>query len=202
MLDKRLFAGQLLYIMTNYRRRRNPPRKPGKQFNINERVKAEQIRLIDEEGNMIGIMSMDEARAISDERELDIIEINPKAEPPICKLMSFSKFKYLQSKSESKIVGNVKPTKTLRVSVRVSDNDLAVRARKADAFLQKGMKVKLQVKMTGREKAHPEVAEEGIYKFIEMVSEPFDYETEPKQTGDSYFATLKPGKKSKEAPVA
>lgn len=181
--------------MTNYRRRRTPQRNNHKRYFVNERIRANEVRLIDEEGNMLGIMSLQEAINMADEKELDVIEINPKAQPVICKLMSFSKFKYLQSKNDTS-KNNKKQIKTLRVSVRVSPHDLLVRARKAEGFMEKGMKVKLQVQMRGREKAHPEVAEETIHKFIEMIEAPFEYENEPKRMGDSYYSTIKPGKKS------
>jgi translation initiation factor IF-3 len=181
--------------MTNYRRKRTPQKDTAKKFNINTQITALEVRLLDSEGAMIGIMSRKEALDLAQERELDLIEINPKSNPPVVRLMDYYKFKYQQSKSDAAKKVKKEETKTIRVSVRVSINDLNVRAKKINEFLEKGCKVKMQVQMKGREKAHPEVAEETMRTFIEMINpELYAFESEAKLLGDSSFATIKPKK--------
>lgn len=180
--------------MTNYRRRRAKPKDTSKKFRINKQIRANEVRLLDPEGSMLGIFSVKEALAMAIEQELDLIEINPKSQPPVCRIMDYNKFKYQQAKSNQANKQKKNEMKTLRVSVRVSLNDLGVRARKAEGFLEKGMKVKLQVQMRGREKAHPEVAVDTMKNFIEMIETEYAFESEPKLIGDSSFAVIKPKK--------
>lgn len=180
--------------MTNYRRRKPKPREVTRKFVTNDKISASEVRLIGEDGDFIAIMSMEEARALAEEQDKDLVEINPKAEPPVIKLIEFSKFKYQQEKSEKKVVKPIDDVKVLRVSVRISPHDLLVQAKKADEFLRKGNKVKLQVQLKGREKAHPELAEEVIQTFIGQVTEVYTFESPAKLVGDSAFAVLKPKK--------
>lgn len=184
--------------MANYnRRKRVKPKEEKKRFNINDKIKADEIRLISEDGEMIGVMTLQEAIDKADEDNLDLIEINPKANPPIIKLMSYSKFKYIQDKAEKNKVKTNNETKTLRVSVRISVHDLKVQAKKADQFLSKGNKVKLQVQMKGREKAHPEIARETMDQFLSLIESDYIAENDPKQVGDSCYSLLKPTNQGK-----
>lgn len=177
--------------MTNYRRKKRPQRVIQKRFTINERLAGEKFRIIDEEGNMLGVFSREEAFALSDKEEKDLIEVNPKAEPPVIKLMPFAKFKYNMSKSGNDKIKPVKDLKIVRVSVRVSDNDLLIAAKKCVKFLEKGLKVKLQAQMRGREKAYPDVARDVIEKLISLIEIDYNYENTPELGGDSYHATIK-----------
>jgi translation initiation factor IF-3 len=183
--------------MRNFRKKNRrpwPPVDDSKEFRVNEQIQAESVRIIDgEEGKMLGVMTIKEALAFAFEKEMDLVEINPKAEPPVCKLIEWTKFKYQQEKSEHKT--KAKEDKTIRLSVRVADNILEVRGKQAEGFLSKGHKVKLQIQMRGREKAYPEVAKETLDKFITYINvESYNMEAESKQTGDSFFAFLKPKK--------
>lgn len=178
--------------MTNYRRKRTQPKEVAKQYRVNKEIPPSQVRVLDEENQMLGIMQLNEAIELAIEKNCDVVEINPKSEPPVVKIIDYNKFSYQQSKSKPKSTSNKNETKTLRVSVRVSINDLQVRGKKADEFLEKGMKVKLQVQMRGREKSHPEVAEETIKTFLSLITFEYIFEAEPKLFGDSSFATIKP----------
>lgn len=178
--------------MTNYRRKRRPQKDEGQKFTLNEDIKAEQIRLINDAGEFLGIMPLTEALKLAEEKEEDLIEINPKAEPPVVKITDYNKFKYQQSKAEAGLKKKVEKIKTVRVSVRIGPHDLQVQAKKVEEFLGKNYKVKLQVQMKRREKAFPEVAEEVIHQFVNLIQSPFSYLQEPKQISDSYFATIQP----------
>ncbi len=180
--------------MTNYRRKKPPAKNLGKRNLVNNQITAPEIRIIDEEGNMVGVYDIVSALKMAEARELDLVEINPKAQPPVVKLIEFSKFKYQLDKSEKNKPKAADDIKTLRVSVRISVHDLQVQARKADEFLGKGIKVKLQVQMKGREKQHPEVASETMQTFLQLITSPHSFETEPKLVGDSSSCTIKPEK--------
>jgi len=176
--------------MTNYRRRKRPPRPKAPGYITNERIYATTVRVIDEEGAMIAIMTKEEAIEKAYDEDKDLVLINPKAEPPVVKIIDLSKFKYQQQKAGE---GKVKKeaSKTLLVSVTISDNDLKVRANKAIELMKKDVKVKLQVKMRGREKAHPEVAEEVIKKLLTFIDFEYVIQVPPTLEGDSYTAQIK-----------
>lgn len=182
--------------MRNFRKKNRRPQVQDndKEFRVNREITSSEVRIIDaEDGKMLGVMKLQEALDYAESRELDLVEINPKAEPPVCKLIEWTKFKYQQEKTEHK--QKPKEDKTVRLSVRVADNILDVRGKQVVGFLEKGHKVKLQIQMRGREKAYPEVAKEVLEKFITYVDpEKYILENEYKQTGDSYFAFLKPKK--------
>jgi translation initiation factor IF-3 len=176
--------------MANYRKKPKVIRKEVFQiFNINRDIKADKVRLIDEEGGMIGVMEFTEALALAESKLMDLVEINPKAVPPVVKLIDYNKFKYQIEKTTHK--QKAKEEKTIRVSVRVSENDMNVRARQADGFLKDGHRVKLQVQMRGREKAYPEVAKEVLDMFVSKITVGFTMDLDSKQAGDSWFAFLK-----------
>lgn len=177
--------------MTNYKRKKRTLKPPDKVYLINNKIPYPTVRMVDEEGEMIGIYPLKEGIEIAKEQEKDLILINPKAEPPIVKVIELSKFKYQNQKFESAAKSKASETKILLVSVRISDNDLIVRAKKAETILADGMKVKLQVKMRGREKAHPEVAEEMIKKFMTFIKHEYVVESLILLEGDSYTVVLK-----------
>ena len=181
--------------MTNYRRKKGKPKVISKSYFINERIPFDSMRLIDDANGMIGIVSKQEALVMADEQDKDVILINPKSEPPIAKLIEYSKFKYLMDKAEKSRVKGGDEIKTLIVSVRIAIHDLKVQAKKADEFLSKGIKTRLQVKMQRREKSHPEVAVETMGKFLDLLTYEYTIEAEPKLMGDSCIALLKPKNK-------
>jgi translation initiation factor IF-3 len=183
--------------MTNYRRKKKPVIVvEEKQYAVNRQIKATQVRILGEDGIMLGVFSIKDALALAVEKEADLVEINPKGEMPVCKLINYSKFKYQQDKKAIK--QKVEKIKTIRVSVNIAVNDLQVQSKKALEFLSKDVKVKLQVKMERREKSHPEVAKEVIGQFVKMIGEEnFEYENTPNLVADSYVASIKPLKKAK-----
>jgi translation initiation factor IF-3 len=181
--------------MTNYRRKPRGLPTPQTVYLINDNIRYPEVRVITEEGEMLGVMPTKQAIQLAYEKDLDLIEINAKAEIPLCKLMEFTKFKFQQSKSEAAKPPTVEKEKTLRLSVRIAPNDLQMNAKKADEFLLKKTKVKIQIKMRGRERSHPKLALEVMDQFLEMVTAPFDYVATPRLDGDSNICTIKPSKK-------
>jgi translation initiation factor IF-3 len=139
-----------------------------RETRTNERIRAREVRLIDEEGQMIGVMPSGQALAMARERGLDLVEVSPMAVPPVCKLMDYGRFKYEQSKKENEARKHQKVSelKEIRLSPRTDDHDLNVKARKIEEFLAEGDKVKVGVRFRGRELAHPELGRQLLEKII------------------------------------
>lgn len=143
-----------------------------KRFFVNEQIRAAQVFLIDESGENIGVVSIGEALQKAREAELDLVEVNPQGESPVCKIMDYGQFKYEKEKKahKQKIAQKKVDTKGIRLSVRISKNDLDMRVNQAFKFLEKGHKLKLEMILKGRERAHPEKAVEIINNFLAELS--------------------------------
>lgn len=143
-----------------------------KKFFINEQIRAEEIFLIDENGENVGQVTVAEALAKARELELDLVEVNPQAKLPVCKIMDYGQFKYEKEKKahKQKIAQKKIDTKGIRLSVRISRNDLEMRINQAAKFLEKGHKLKLELVLKGRERTHPEKAVEIINSFVAELS--------------------------------
>jgi translation initiation factor IF-3 len=126
------------------------------------------VRLIDEDGQMIGVMTSGQALSMARERGLDLVEVSPMATPPVCKLMDYGRFKYEQSKKENEARKHQKVSelKEIRLSPRTDDHDLSVKVRKIEEFLGEGDKVKVGVRFRGRELAHPELGRQLLDKIV------------------------------------
>lgn len=137
-----------------------------RETRVNERIRAREVRLIDEEGQMVGVMTSSQALAMARERGLDLVEVSPMAVPPVCKLMDYGRFKYEQSKKENEARKHQKVSelKEIRLSPRTDDHDLLVKVRKIEEFLGEGDKVKVGVRFRGRELAHPELGRQLLEK--------------------------------------
>jgi translation initiation factor IF-3 len=181
--------------MTNYRRKPRGIQPPQTIYVINDNIRSSEVRVITETNEMLGIMPTRKALQMAFDQDLDLIEINNKAEPIVCKLMDFSKFKFQQEKLEASKPPIVEKEKTIRLSVRIALNDLQINAKKADEFLLKKTKVKIQIKMRGRERSHPQLALEVMDQFLKLIVTPFDFIANPKLDGDSNICTIKFSKK-------
>lgn len=139
-----------------------------RETRINERVRAREVRLIDENAQMVGVMSSGQALALARERGLDLVEVSPMAAPPVCKLMDYGRYKYEQAKRESEARKHQKTTelKEIRMRPRTDDHDLTVKVRKIEEFLGEGDKVKVGVIFRGREMAHPELGRQLLERVI------------------------------------
>lgn len=139
-----------------------------KRFRVNEFIRALEVKLIDENGGFIGIMPPEEALKKAREAELDLVEIGPKAEPPIVKIMDYGKFKYQKEKIAQKQKAKIKQveTKGLRLSLRIGEHDKDVRKNQALKFLEQGDKVRIEMVLKGREKSHYSLASQIINQFI------------------------------------
>jgi translation initiation factor IF-3 len=129
------------------------------------------VRLIDENSEQLGVVPTIEALRIAREKNLDLVEVAPMAAPPVCRLMDYGRFKYEQAKRENEARKNQKTTdlKEIRLSPRTDDHDLNVKIRKIEEFLGDGDKVKVSVRLRGRENAHPELGRQLLDKIIEAL---------------------------------
>src|SRR5579863_2449174 len=130
-----------------------------RETRVNERIRAREVRLIDENGEMIGVMPPMRALDIARERNLDMVEISPNAIPPVCKLMDYGKFKYEQAKKENEARKNQKTVtlKEIRMRPRTDDHDVEVKTRKIQEFLAEGDKVRVSVQFRGPDMRHPDI---------------------------------------------
>lgn len=142
--------------------------KQEKRFRANTQITAAEVFLIDEEGEKIGKIPTEEALRRAREAELDLVEVNPKGDAPIVKIMDYGQFKYEQEKKahKQKVQQKKVDTKGIRLSVRISKHDFTFRLEQAIKFLQKGNKLKIELILKGREKQHPAKAVETINEFI------------------------------------
>jgi len=126
---------------------------------VNERVRAREVRVIDEDGQVVGVMSSAQALAMAREQNVDLVEVSPMATPPVCRLMDYGRFKYEQAKKENEARKRQKTSelKEIRLSPKTDDHDIEVKVRKVEEFLGEGDKVKVVVRFRGREMAHPEL---------------------------------------------
>ncbi|OGZ57829.1 MAG: translation initiation factor IF-3 [Candidatus Spechtbacteria bacterium RIFCSPHIGHO2_02_FULL_43_15b] len=157
-------------------------RTPVRRNRINEEIQARELRVIDNEGNNLGILSIEEALRVKNEKGLDLIEISPTAKPPVAKIMEYGKYLYQQQKKDKEgRKGQKNEVKGIRFTVRTSENDLLMRAEQVDKFLKKRYKVRIQMIMKGREKALSDFANQKLEKFLSLIKEPYKTDQEPKR---------------------
>ncbi len=150
--------------------------------------------MIDDEGQMLGVMAPDKALAIAEEKGLDLIEIAPNAKPPTCKMMDYGKWKYENKKKaqEAKKKQTVISIKEIQIRPRTDDHDLETKMKKAREFLLSGDKVKVNLRYQGREMAHKEVGAKVLRRVIEQLTDLAVPEVEPKMEGRHLFVVMAP----------
>ncbi|MDK2918075.1 MAG: translation initiation factor [Candidatus Petromonas sp.] len=165
-----------------------------KKLDVNESIRDREVRLIDSNGEQIGIMSSKKALEIAAEKKLDLVKIAPKAKPPVCKIMDYGKYKYEQAKKEKEAKKKQKTItlKEVRLSLKIEDHDLNTKARNAIKFLENGDKVKVSLRFKGRELGHTELGVEVLNKFYSIVEEVGVMEKKPKMEGRSMVMFLAP----------
>ncbi len=151
--------------------RRPKHQEPTKAFRVNRAIHASIVNLIDDEGGFRGDMPLDEAIALAEEAGLDLVEVNPTANPPIVKIVDYGHFKYERDKKAQKQKAHLKKSeiKGIRLSIRIGEHDLAVRREQAKRFLSKGDKLRVELQLRGRERQHPELARQTIEKFLDAL---------------------------------
>jgi len=167
------------------------------QPQINSAIRDKEVRLIDYDGTMIGIVSAKEAQMRANERDLDLVKIAPNANPPVCKIMDYGKYLYEQNKKEkeAKKKQTIIEVKELRLSAKIEEHDFSFKVRNAIRFLENGDKVKISIRFRGREIAYATMGREVLEKFAEAVKEFGKVDKPPVMEGRTMSMILSPIKK-------
>jgi translation initiation factor IF-3 len=144
-----------------------------KNIRVNERIRVPEVRVIGPNSEQLGVVVLKRALELSQQHNLDLVEVAPTANPPVCRIMDFSKYKYDQEKKERRVKRNQKIThlKQLRIKPRIEDNDYRIKLKQAVSFLQKKDKVKINLMFRGREMAYKDHARIILERFVQDTAE-------------------------------
>lgn len=168
-----------------------------KELQKNQMIRDREVRLIDQNGEQLGVMSLIEAKQKAESADLDLVKISPNAKPPVCKIMDYGKYRYDQQKREKENQRNQKHVelKEVWLSATIDIGDLNRLAKQANKFLSAGNKVKASIRLKGRQQAFPERAVEIIKRFIDIVGEGVLVEKAPVREGRNIYTILAPQNK-------
>ena len=179
-----------------------------KELFINDDIRAKEVRLLDENGDQLGIKSLDEAKEYAYEKGVDLVCIAPQATPPVCRAMDYGKYRYEQHKREKEQQKKQQTVviKEVHLSCRIEKHDFDTMANRAIKFLSEGNKVRVTLRFKGREMAHQELGKEVMMKFAETCSEVSTLDKKPTLEGRQlmmFLVPLKgPARKSEKAQKA
>jgi len=161
---------------------------------INEDIKASEVRLIDVDGKQLGVVSIEQALSMAQERGTDLVEVAPTAKPPVCRLLDYGKFLYETQKREREARKSQTKVeiKEIRLRPKISEHDINYRLRDARKFLERGAKVKVRLRFRGREVTHPEVATELMNRVAAELSDVAIIEKRPSREGMTMLMILAP----------
>jgi translation initiation factor IF-3 len=165
-----------------------------KDTRINEQIRVREVRLIDDEGNQKGIVPTLEALKMAKERELDLVEVAPTANPPVCKILDFGKYRFEQEKKlrDSKKNQKVLKLKEIRMQPKIGSGDLDTKAKHVQEFLDEGAKVKVTVRFRGRELAHTELGLDVLNEVLKRLGDDYVVEKQPSMEGRFMSMVLNP----------
>jgi translation initiation factor IF-3 len=165
-----------------------------KEAGINWNIKAPEVRVIDADGKQVGILPLKEAMKIAEEKGLDLVEVAPNSQPPVCRIMNYGKYKYQQNKriQEARKHQTVIHVKEVKVRPRTDEHDFQFKLRHVKRFLDEGNKVKISLLFRGREMAHPEFGKEMLNRFVEGVKDLMVVEQAPRLEGRNMVMILAP----------
>ncbi|MCH8507280.1 MAG: translation initiation factor IF-3 [Phycisphaerales bacterium] len=169
---------------------------PVQRTRINHMIRLSPIRLIDQDGEQVGVIETHEAMRMAQEAGLDLVEISPEARPPVCKIMDYGKYKYEQSKREQKSRTHGGELKEIRLgrSIKIDPHDVQIRVGQARRFLIAGHKVQITQRFRGREMAHRELGEERLFQICQDLSDVAKIEMAPRGVGRAITLVLAPDK--------
>ena len=159
---------------------------------INEQIRAKEVQLIGENGEKLGVLSLNDALDKAEEKKLDLVLVAPNGNPPVCKIMNYGKYKFEQAKKEkeAKKKQKVLEVKELRVTPNIEEHDFEFKSKNARKFLEDGNKVKITVRFRGREVNNSKAGENVLNKFIEKLEDVATVEKQPKLEGRNMFTIL------------
>lgn len=161
---------------------------------INEAIRDKEVRLIGADGSQLGIVPVRDALRRAEEANLDLVKIAPQAQPPVCKILDYGKFRFEQQKREKEARKNQKivDIKEIRLSLNIDTNDFNTKVAQAAKFLAKGDKVKVSIRFRGREMAHTEIGRDLLNKFAELCTEVSTLDKAAKLEGRNMSIFLSP----------
>ncbi len=164
------------------------------ELQINEQIRDKELRVIDSDGNQLGIMSLRQALEIAEQKNLDLVKIAPQANPPVCKIIDYGKFRFEQAKREKEARKNqrVVEIKEVRLSLNIDTHDFETKKNHAVRFISEGNKVKASIRFRGREMGHPELGLEIMSRFADAMSEVANVEKPAKLEGRTMLMFLAP----------
>ena len=166
------------------------------QHQINGEIRDREVRVISSSGEQLGIMSAMEALRLAEEEDLDLVKISPNAVPPVCKIMNYGKFKFEQAKREKENRKNQKVVelKEIYLSMTIDVGDMNVKAKKTLEILADGNKVKVSIKMRGRQQAHAQMGVDVMKRFFDMLGGKANMDKAPVTEGRNILMILSPAK--------
>lgn len=168
--------------------------KDTKELQINEEIRDKEIRVIDNDGSQLGLMSARDAQKIANEKDLDLVKIAPQATPPVCKIMDYGKYCFEQTKREKEARKNQKVVdiKEIRMFSTIDTHDFETKVNQASKFLKGGDKIKVSVRFRKRAIAHPQLGEELLTKFKDACAEYGTVEKPAKMEGRALVMFISP----------
>ena len=170
---------------------------------VNYKIRVPQVRVLDEQGRMLGVMATREAQKLADGQGLDLVEITPNAVPPVCKIMDYGKFKYEQSIREKQQRKSQRSTQVKEIKFHPGTDvgDIEHKIRQIRSFLADGNKVRLSLQFRGRENAHRDVGEDKIAEVLSMIQGECTVEQAPKTDGRIHFCLIGPLRRNAAKPA-
>ena len=165
-----------------------------KEVAINEGIKFKEVRVIMNDGSQLGIVSIEKALEAANKAELDLVCISPNAQPPVCKVMDYGKYRFEQAKREKENKKNQKviETKEIRLGLSIDGHDFETKGKQAIKFIQSGNKVKVSIRFRGREMGHPEIGLDTMKRFAEFCQDVANVEKPAKLEGRNMLMFLAP----------
>ena len=159
---------------------------------INGEIRAKEVKLIGENGEQLGVFSLFDARNMAEEKSLDLVLVAPQANPPVCKIMNYGKYKFEQAKKEKEAKKKQKlvEIKEIRITPNIEEHDFNFKAKNARKFIEDGNKLKITVRFRGREVNNAVLGENVLNKFIENLSDIANLDRKPKLEGKNMFIML------------
>jgi translation initiation factor IF-3 len=157
----------------------------GKAFRINGAINVDKVRVIDENGSMLGVIDLQQALELSRKASLDLVEVSPNVKPPVCKIANFGKMKYEMQKkaSDSRKKQKIVETKEVKLSMNIGRGDYETKLKRVAKFIEKGDKVKVSIRMKGREMAHLDLADKMMKDVAEDIEQYAKFESGPRMEG-------------------
>lgn len=166
---------------------------------VNRQIRVPKVRLIDQDGNQVGVVNLQEAQKMAEDAGLDLVEVVPTSTPPVCKIIDYGKFSYDQSKKkkQSKKATHQIKVKEIKLKVNIADHDFETKLRHARGFIEEGNKVRITCVFRGREMARPEIGEELIERMCKGLEDIATAEAPAKRMGRTLSTVIAPGARKK-----